>query len=143
MQFCSKSELYQSVKTCTNISAETAAHTVVNANSPRRATLVSANIDPVVCGDQFDFPCWSVAHADLRRALQNEMPSDLQSLLKHEAVQNVDHQAFFAVQGTGDGSTTSVTRNASSEVTEDESVTGTDSQNANISISDLFPYFHK
>ena len=114
MQFCSKSELHQSIKTCNCFSAEqapAASNSDNNNNSSnsnhhnagshhhgagRHATIFSANIDPPSCASQYDFPCWSSSSPDLRRALQNDLPDDWQELLKIPAFRvSVAKQTFF------------------------------------------------
>lgn len=99
MQFCSKSELYQSIKTCTRFGLDVCT-TAEGYESPCHgkdalATVVTANIDPVNCGDTFHFPCWSSSESEVRRALQTELPSDWKALLHLPAFRNIEQQTFF------------------------------------------------
>ena len=125
MQFCSKSELYQSIKTCNCISTEKAVAAVDGvgvgggggggSGSSRSAVnapqLFSASIDPPEVAGRYDFPCWSTNDADLRRALQQELPDEWQSLLKLGAFRNIEKQTFFDRPDTSKLSTLLAGRN--------------------------------
>jgi hypothetical protein len=110
MQFCSKSELYQSIRTCTHFGVENAGALDHSAAAGGISRVMSANIDPVQCGDQFNFPCWSTADADVRRALQNELPYDWRALLQLPSFRNIDKQTFFDQPDTAKMSAALVTR---------------------------------
>jgi len=145
MQFCSKSELYESIKICTSISVEhpVEATTPRSSNKGRagdlqgtNSSLFSADIDPISCANQYDFPCWSTSSPDLRLALQNELPDDWQELMNLPAFKKLSNETFFDRPDTSKLSTLLAGRAGSQAHAEEDGQV--DGEEPEVSFDELF-----